>query len=39
MVKVETDNLEASHNKTEAKDLNIVNVNFRTIDFSEAHFN
>ena len=39
MVKAGTDNLEASHNKTEAKDLNIVNVNFRTIDFREAHFN
>ena len=39
MVKVGTDNLEVSHNKTEAKDLNIVNVNFRFIDFREAHFN
>ena len=39
MVKVGTDNLEASHKETEAKDLNIVNVNFRTIDFREAHFN
>ena len=39
MVKVGTDNLEASHNEIEAKDLNIVNVNFRTIDFREAHFN
>ena len=29
MVKVITDNLEVSHNETEAKDLNIVNVNFR----------
>ena len=38
-VKVGTDNLEVSHNETEAKDLNIVNVNFRTIDFREAHFN
>ena len=34
MVKAVTDNLEVSHNETEAKDLNIVNVNFR-----EAHFN
>ena len=34
MVKAVTDNLEVSHNGTEAKDLNIVNVNFR-----EAHFN
>ena len=39
MVKVGTDNLEVSHNETEAKDLNIVNVNFRIIDFREAHFN
>ena len=39
MVKVVTDNLEVSHNKTEAKDLNIVNVNFRIINFREAHFN
>ena len=37
MVKAGTDNVEASHNETEAKDLNIVN--FRTIDFREAHFN
>ena len=33
MVKVVTDNLEVSHNKTEAKDLNIINVNFRIINF------
>ena len=39
MVKVGTNNLEASHNEIEAKDLNIVNINFRTIDFREAHFN
>ena len=39
MVKAGTDNLEASHNEIEAKDLNIVNVNFRTIDFREVHFN
>ena len=39
MVKVGTDNLGASHNETEAKDLNIVNINFRTINFREAHFN
>ena len=39
MAKVVTDNLEVSHNETEAKDLNIVNVNFRIIDFREAHFN
>ena len=39
MVKAVTDNLEVLHNGTEAKDLNIVNVNFRIIDFREAHFN
>ena len=39
MVKVVTDNLEVSHNETEAKDLNIVNINFRIINFREAHFN
>ena len=39
MVKVVTDNLEVSCNETEAKDLNIVNVNFRIIDFREVHFN
>ena len=32
-----TDNLEVSHNETEAKDLNIVNVSFRIIDIREAH--
>ena len=35
MVKAVTDNLEVSHNKTEAKDLNIINVNFRIIYFRE----
>ena len=39
MVIAVTNNLEVSHNETEAKDLNIVNVNFRIIDFREAHFN
>ena len=39
MVKVVTDNLEVSHNETEAKDLNIVNINFRIIDFREVNFN
>ena len=39
MVKAVTDNLEVSHNETEAKDLNIVNINFRIINFREAHFN
>ena len=33
MDKVVTDNLEVSHNETEAKDLNIININFRIIDF------
>ena len=39
MVKVVTDNLEASHKEAEAKDLNTINANFRTIGFSEAHIN
>ena len=39
MVNAVTNNLEVSHNETEAKDLNIVNINFRIIDFREAHFN
>ena len=38
MVKAVTNNLEVSHNETEAKDLNIVNVNFRIINFREVHF-
>ena len=39
MVKAGTDNLEVSLNEIEAKDLNIVNVNFRPINFREAHSN
>ena len=39
LVKVVTDNLEVSHNETEAKDPSIVNVSFRTIDIREAHPN
>ena len=39
MVKAVTDNLDISHNETEAKDLNIVNISFRIIDPREAHFN
>ena len=39
MVKAVTDNLKASHKEAEAKDLNIININFRTIGFSEAHIN
>ena len=37
LVKAVTDNLEVSHNETEAKDLNIVNVSFRIIDIREVH--
>ena len=39
LVKVVTDNLKVSHNKTEAKDLSIVNVSFRIINIREAHPN
>ena len=39
LVKAVTDNLEVSHNETEAKDLNIVNVSFRIINIREAHPN
>ena len=39
MVKVVTNNLEASHKEAEAKDLNIINLNFRTIGFREVHIN
>ena len=39
LVKAVTDNLEVSHNGTEAKDLSIVNVSFRIIDIREAHPN
>ena len=39
MVKVVTDNLEVSLKETEAKDLNIININFGIINFREAHFN
>ena len=39
MVKAVTDNLEVSRNEIEAKDLNIINGNFRIIDFREVHFN
>ena len=38
-VKAVTDNLEASHKEAEAKDLNTININFRTIGFSKAHSN
>ena len=39
MVKPVIDNSEVSHNETEAKDLNIISVNFRIINFREMHFN
>ena len=39
MVKAVTSNLEASHKEAEAKDLSIINVNFRTIGFIEVHIN
>ena len=39
LVKVVTDNLEVSHNETEAKDLSIVNISFRIIDIREMHPN
>ena len=39
MVKVVTDNLEGSYNKTEAKDISIVNINSTIIGIREAHHN
>ena len=39
LVKAVTDNLEVSHNETEAKDHNTVNINFRIIDIREVHPN
>ena len=39
MVKAVSNNLEASHKEVEATNLNTINVNFRTISFSEAHIN
>ena len=39
MVKAVTDNLEGSHNETEAKDLSIVNISFKIIDIREVHHN
>ena len=38
-VKAETNNLEGSYNETEAKDLSIANVSFKTIATREAHHN
>ena len=39
LVKAVTDNLEVSHNETEAKDLNIVNISFKISDIREVHTN
>ena len=39
MVKAVTGNSEASHKEAEAKDLSIINANFKTIGFREVHFN
>ena len=39
MVKAVTDNLEGPHNKTEAKDPNMVNASFKVIIIREAHLN
>ena len=39
IVKAVIDNLEGSHNETEAKDLSIVNVSFKIIDIREVHHN
>ena len=39
MVKAEINNFEGSYNEIEAKDLNIVNVSFKTIAIKEAHHN
>ena len=36
-VKAVADNSEASHSKTEAKDLSTINANFRTTGFREVH--
>ena len=38
-VKAVTDNLDASYREAEAKDLSIINANFKTIGFREAHIN
>ena len=39
LVNVATDNLEVSHNETEAKDLNIVNISFKISNIREVHPN
>ena len=38
-VKAVTSNLEASYKEAEAKDLSIINANFKTIGFGEVHIN
>ena len=37
LVKAVANNLEASHSKAEARDLSIININFRTTGFREVH--
>ena len=37
LVKAVANNLEASHSKSEARDLSTINVNFRTTGFREVH--
>ena len=37
LVKVVTNNSEASHSEAEARDLSIININFRTTCFREVH--
>ena len=39
MVRAETDNLEGLYHKIEAKDLNIVSINFRLTAIRKAHHN
>ena len=39
MVKAVTDNLEGPYNKTEDKDLSMVNISFKIITITEAHLN
>ena len=39
MVKVVTNNLEGPYNKTEGKDLSMVNISFKVIAIREAHLN
>ena len=37
MVKAVANNFKVSHSKAEARDLSIIHINFRTIDFREVH--